>query len=108
MNKDVCKFYKKDKRRIVKGLGFFKGGELKNLKELVKRSREKYGNKVAFRYKENEEIIEKSYIDFDSDIDWFGTALCASGLKGSKIAAALTLFGVAPVDHIKGARECVM
>ena len=86
MKKEVCKFYKKDKRRIVKGLGFFKGAELKNLKQLVKRSKEKFGNKVAFRYKVNDEVIEKSYIDFDADIDCFGTALCASGLKGSKIA----------------------
>jgi len=86
MNKKICKFYKKNKRRIVKGLGFFEGAELKNLKELVKRSKEKFGNKVAFRYKENNEIVEKSYIDFDADIDCFGTALCVSDLTGAKIA----------------------
>jgi len=86
MDKKVCKIYKKNKRKIVKGLGFFKGAELKNLKDLVKRSKEKFGNKVAFRYKQNNEIVEKSYIDFSADIDCFGTALCASGLKGAKIA----------------------
>ena len=86
MNKKVCKIYKKNKRRIIKGLGFFKGAELKNLKELVNRAKRLYGNKVAFRYKENGEIIEKSYIDLASDIDCFGTALCVSGLKGAKIA----------------------
>ena len=86
MNKKVCKRYKKNKRKIVKGLGFFEGGKLNNLKELVKYSKEKFGNKVAFRYKQSDEIIEKSYIDFAADVDCFGTALCASGLKGSKIA----------------------
>lgn len=86
MKKEACKFYKKDKRRIVKGLGFFKGAKLKNLKQLVKFSKEKYGEKVAFRYKENNNIVEKSYIDFATDIDCFGTALCTSGLKGCKVA----------------------
>ena len=63
MNKKICKFYKKNKRRIVKGLGFFEGAELKNLKELVKRSKEKFGNKVAFRYKENRRIGKNAYFD---------------------------------------------
>ena len=55
MKKDICKMYKKDKRRIVKGLGFFKGGELKNLKQLVKRSKEKFGNNIISLAKDYKE-----------------------------------------------------
>lgn len=86
MSKKVCEIYEKDNKKIVKGLGFLEGSKINNLKELIDITKEKYGNKVAFRYKENRKIIEKSYIDFASDIECFGTALCTKDLKGKRIA----------------------
>lgn len=86
MNKEIVKISKKKNKKIIKGLGFYKGNELKDLRELLNCSKEKYGNKVAFRYKENRKIIEKSYIDFASEVECFGTALCTSDLKGKRIA----------------------
>ena len=86
MEKKVCEFYEKDNKKVVKGLGFLEGSKINNLKELIDITKEKYGNKVAFRYRENRKIIEKSYNDFASDIDCFGTALCTKDLKGKRIA----------------------
>ena len=49
MKKDICKFYKKDKRRIIKGLGFFKGGELKNLKQELLITPKEYQKQKSYK-----------------------------------------------------------
>lgn len=79
--------YKDDKgRRIVKGHGHYEASYVTNCRELVKRSKDKYGSKVAFKYKKDGALIEKTYIDFDKDIDALGTALYDLGLKDSFIS----------------------
>ena len=79
--------YKDDKgRRIVKGHGHYEASYITNCRELVKRSKDKYGSKIAFRFKKDGALIEKTYIDFDKDIDALGTALYDLGLKDSFIS----------------------
>ena len=73
-------------RRIVKGHGHYEASYVSDCKELVKRSKDKYGSKVAFKFKKDGELIEKTYFDFDKDIDALGTALHDIGLKGSFIS----------------------
>lgn len=85
MNKAV-EIFNMNGRRIVKGLGYFEPVYVSNCRELVKRSREKYGSKAAFKFKKDGKIIEKTYIDLDRDIDALGTALYDLGLKDSFIS----------------------
>ncbi|HHW48333.1 MAG TPA: acyl--CoA ligase, partial [Clostridiaceae bacterium] len=74
-------------RRIVKGLGYHEPRKVSNLKELVKNSVKKYGNAVGFKFKDKEgKIIEKTYVEFNSDIDCLGTALISLGLKDKNIS----------------------
>jgi len=74
-------------RRIVKGLGYYEPRRVNNLKELVKNSVEKYGNAVGFKFKNKEgKITEKTYVEFNSDIDCLGTALISLGLKDKNIS----------------------
>ncbi|HAA25262.1 MAG TPA: AMP-dependent synthetase, partial [Ruminiclostridium sp.] len=72
-------------KRVVKGLGYYETPDIENLKHLVKRSADRYGNAVAFRFKDiNGNITGKTYIEFDRDIDCLGTALISLGLKGMR------------------------
>jgi len=73
----------KKEKRVVKGLGYYKAPEIENLKQLVKISAGKYGDSIAFRFKDkNGNITGKTYDEFDRDIDCLGTALVSLGLKG--------------------------
>lgn len=73
-------------RVVYKGTGIFDGDSLKNLRDLVNRSKIKFGDKVAFKFKRNRKLVEKTYNDFAADVDCIGTALCTSDLKNKKIA----------------------
>jgi len=76
-----------DGRRIVKGTGCYKTRQVNDLKELIKESANNYGNSPAFKFKDkNKNIVTRSYIDFESDINNLGTALISIGLKGKRIA----------------------
>lgn len=77
----------KSGRRVVEGLGFYEPRTVNDLRELVKGSVCRYGAAAGFRYKDKERnIVEKSYIEFDRDIDCLGTALISLGLKDARIA----------------------
>jgi long-chain acyl-CoA synthetase len=73
-------------RRIVKGHGHYEATYISDCRELVKRSQKKYGSKVAFRFKREGKLIEKTFIDLDRDVDSLGTALYDLGLNGSFIS----------------------
>lgn len=76
-----------DGRRVVKGLGYYQPREVRDLKELVKGSVDKYGGAVGFKFKDKEgRITGKTYTEFESDIDCLGTALLSLGLKNAPIA----------------------
>jgi len=86
MNKGIDISIKQGKR-IVKGLGYYKPRNVSDLRELVKGSAKKYGNAMAFKFKDsNGKITGKTYIEFDREIDCLGTALMSLGLKGEHIA----------------------
>jgi long-chain acyl-CoA synthetase len=73
----------KEEKRVFNGLGYYKAPEIENLKQLVKISTEKYGDAIAFRFKDkNGNITGKTYNEFDRDIDCLGTALISLCLKG--------------------------
>lgn len=77
----------KNGRRIVEGLGYYEPRTVKDLRELIKSSAEKYGNLIGFKFKDKEgKITGKAYVEFDRDIDCMGTALLSLGLKGARIA----------------------
>ena len=62
--------------------------ELKNIKQLILRSEEKYGDEIAFKFKKETKgefgtITYKQYIE---DIKALGTALISIGLKDKRIA----------------------
>jgi long-chain acyl-CoA synthetase len=78
--------YEENGRKIIKGLGYYDTHEIKDIRELVRSAREKFGDKVAFKYKKDGEIIKKTYIDFENDVNCLGTALNALGLKDEKVA----------------------
>jgi long-chain acyl-CoA synthetase len=76
----------KDGRRIVRGLGFIEHEPVSDIREIVKGAVKKYGSKVAFRYKVDGKLVEKTYHDLDQAVDALGTALMDLGLKNSKIS----------------------
>lgn len=86
MNKGI-NISNKNGKRVVSGLGYYEPRTVNDLKELVKGSVRKYGNATAFKFKDNEgKIAEKTYVEFDREIDYLGTALLSMGLKDSRIS----------------------
>ena len=59
----------------------------KNLKEMINNSKEQYGEKAAFKFKnpETKEMYTMSYNDYIDDVNALGTALIDLGLKGKRI-----------------------
>ena len=69
----------------------YKADEIKNFKELIERSAEKYPDNVAYKFKRNlgkpnQEIVEKTYKEIKEEIECLGTALLDMGLENKKIA----------------------
>lgn len=65
--------------------------EVLDFKHLLKRTVKLYGNKVAFIYKKNPEAknpvyIQKTYCDFQADINGLGTRFLDLGLKNKRVA----------------------
>lgn len=58
----------------------------KNLKEMLKITGEEYGERPAFKYKDNEGYKSITHKEFRDDINALGTALIELGLKGKRIA----------------------
>ena len=62
--------------------------EFKDLKDMLKKSGDKFGNRPAYIYKTDEpgKFKEITHKEFRDDINNFGTALINLGLKGKRIA----------------------
>jgi long-chain acyl-CoA synthetase len=73
-------------RKTVTGLGYYENEPVNNLKELVQYSIKQFQNNPAFRFKKNNHIYEKTYIEFGLEIDALGTALHHLGLKNKRFA----------------------
>lgn len=77
----------KDGRRVVEGIGFHEPRAVNDLRDLVKGSVQKFGDNSGFKFKDkNGNILSKTYIEFDRDIDCLGTALLSLGLKDKHIS----------------------
>ena len=66
----------------------YKFTEFKDLKDMLEKSGEKFGNRPAYIYKTDEpgKFKEITHKEFRDDINNFGTALINLGLKGKRIA----------------------
>ena len=59
---------------------------INNLKELIDYCVAKHGSKTAFCWLHDKKTVEKSFIDFKSDIRALGTYFFETGIKNEKIA----------------------
>ena len=64
----------------------YKIDEIKDFRELVNRSCEKYSNNVAYKFKENlgkpnQKIVEKTYKEVKEEVECLGTCLLNMGLE---------------------------
>lgn len=57
-----------------------------NVKELVYNNVNKYGDKIALKYKKNKDIIEVTYSNLLNDINYLGTSLWNREINNCKIA----------------------
>ncbi|PYG87847.1 long-chain acyl-CoA synthetase [Ruminiclostridium sufflavum DSM 19573] len=76
----------KNGRKTVTGLGYYECMQVENFKELIRNSIAKFQSKPAFRFKRDNAVAEKTYIEFGKEIDALGTALHSLGLKNKRIA----------------------
>ncbi|WP_010247662.1 AMP-dependent synthetase/ligase [Acetivibrio cellulolyticus] len=85
--KKCVDIFSEDGRLIVRGRGCYETRKVNDLKELIQKSAQNYGDAPAFKFKDkNGKIVSRSYIDFERDINNLGTALISIGLKGKRIA----------------------
>ena len=60
--------------------------EIKNIRELVTEAGKDYAERIAYRYIENKEMIEKTYAEVKADTDAFGRMLEKLGMVGKHVA----------------------
>ncbi|MBP5427470.1 MAG: AMP-binding protein [Clostridiales bacterium] len=78
--------YKKEGRRIARGTGRNKPVKIRDIKEMMKDTVEKYSEHVAFKYKKEGRLVKKTFSDFEQDVNALGTKLINMGLKDEKVA----------------------
>jgi len=84
--KDLVKVYNENERKIYEGTGVFDYSEPKDIRELLNNAADTYKDRIAFRYKKDGKIVEKTYIDFKNDVESLGQGLYDMGLLGAKVA----------------------
>ena len=60
--------------------------EVHTIKEILKIAVEEAGDKIAFKYKMQEKIVEVTYKEFEADTEELGTALASMGVCDKHIA----------------------
>lgn len=60
--------------------------KINNLKEMLRVSCEEYKENIAFKYRENEQIVDVKYPQVQEDVNNLGTALFDLNLKSKKVA----------------------
>lgn len=65
--------------------------EIKDFRELINKSIEKYGNNIAYKFKKNlgkpnQHLVEKTYKEIQEEVKSFSTALLDLGLQGKRVA----------------------
>lgn len=76
----------KQKSRVV-----YKAEAVRDFRELIARTTNKYPDQIAYKYKikkskEEVEHVNKTYSEFKADIEAVATGLLSLGLKGKKVA----------------------
>lgn len=69
-----------------KNYSLYKSEGFMNFRQMLESSEEKYGDKVAFMYRSQGVIKEKTYKEFNDDTKALGTALVALGMSRSNVA----------------------
>ena len=72
---------------MQKKINYFDTYEIKDLKDMLNKTTVRNANKIAFKLKDTDgNIINKTYKDFEKDVETLGTILINKGLKNKKIA----------------------
>lgn len=72
---------------MEKKIRYFKTYEIEDLKDMLEKTANKNGKKIAFKLKDNNgKIIKKTYIEFKNDVESLATKLIDLGLKNERIA----------------------
>ncbi len=83
---DNVRICHKDGRKIAIGTGKYKPEKVRDIKEMLEDVAAKYGSNIAFKYKKDGKIIQKTFLDFEKDVNNMGTALMNLCLKDEKVA----------------------
>ncbi len=72
----------------IQGKQYFSVRQFDTLREMLDQSVDLFGDKVAFRFRDKpaDPPQTRTYTEFRKDVDALGTALCALGFSGSRIA----------------------
>ncbi|MCL2188931.1 MAG: AMP-binding protein [Defluviitaleaceae bacterium] len=70
----------------MKNYPYYESPLINNLQELIALCAEKYGNKTAFTFERNKEIIRISYLQFKQDVNTLASKFASMGLHNEKIA----------------------
>ena len=72
---------------MKKKINYFKTYEIEDLKDMLEKTAVKNSTKTAFKVKDqNGKIINKSYIDFQNDVQSLSTKLIEMGMQNQRIA----------------------
>ena len=71
---------------MLKNYPLYKADQVNDFKEFMKNCLSKYGDKIAFRYREKSVEIRKTYSDLYDDVKFLGTSLLELGVKNLKVA----------------------
>ena len=72
---------------MKKKINYFKTYEIEDLKDMLEKTAVKNNTKTAFKVKDqNGKIINKSYIDFQNDVQSLSTKLIEMGMQNQRIA----------------------
>ena len=72
---------------MKKKINYFKTYEIEDLKDMLEKTAAKNSTKTAFKVKDqNGKIINKSYIDFQNDVQSLSTKLIEMGMQNQRIA----------------------
>lgn len=70
----------------MKKINYFKTYEISDLKDMLYKMTEKNKNKLAFRVRVDDKIINKTFEDYKKDVEALGTKLIDMGLQNKRIA----------------------
>ncbi len=77
----------KNGRKVVEGIGYYEPKIVSDLRELVRGSAERYGDKPAFKFRDKTgNVTFRTFNDLRNDVDSLGTAMLSLGMKYMRIS----------------------